>query len=44
MILNTVDQLGNAYCQQLASLGFDIVLSGPPVDEERMERQAEYIK
>ena len=44
MVLNTVDQLGNAYCHQLAALGFDIVLSGPPIDSERMERQASIMR
>jgi len=44
MILNSADQLGNAYAQQLASLGFNIILSGPPIDEERMQGQASIIE
>ena len=44
MILNTVDQMGNAYCNQLAALGFDLILSGPPIDSERMEKQASLVR
>ena len=44
MILNTVDQMGNAYCNQLAALGFDLILSGPPIDSERMEKQASLLR
>ena len=44
MILNTVDQLGNVYCHELAAMGFDLILSGPPVDSDRMERQAALIE
>ena len=43
MILNTVDQIGNVYCHELAAMGFDLILSGPPIDSERMERQAAVI-
>lgn len=44
MILNSADQLGNAYAQQLASLGFDLILCGPPIDEDRMQGQATIIE
>ena len=44
MILNTVDQIGNVYCHELAAMGFDLILSGPPIDSERMERQAAVIQ
>jgi len=44
MILNSVDQLGNAYCHQLAALGFDIILCGSDVDSERMENQSQLIQ
>ena len=44
MILNSADQLGNAYAQQLAALGFHLILSGPPIDEERMQGQASIIQ
>lgn len=40
VVLNTADQLGNAYCQTLASFGFDLILVGPPIDRERMDAQA----
>ena len=44
MILNSADQLGNAYAQQLASHGFDLILCGPPIDEDRMQGQASIIE
>ena len=44
MILNSIDQLGNAYCQQLAASGFNIILCGPPIDQKRMEHQATVLK
>ena len=40
MILNCSDQLGSAYCDQLASESFNLILCGSPIDNERMKAQA----
>jgi len=44
MVLNTVDQLGNSYCHELAALGFDLILCGPQVDQDRMHGQGQIIQ
>ena len=36
LVLNSVDQMGNTYACQLASNGFDLILVGPAIEEERM--------
>ena len=40
MILNCSDQLGSAYCNQLATQNFNLILCGSPIDSERINAQA----
>ena len=40
MILNCCDQLGSAYCKQLATQNFNLILCGSPIDNERINAQA----
>ena len=44
LVLNSVDQMGNTYACQLAANGFDLVLCGPTIDEDRMLSQAAILR
>ena len=40
IVLNTVDQLGNEYCYQLAHSGFNLILCGSPTEYILMVKQS----